>query len=191
MENDQNSEIANNTPVKEMTRREMLWFGVLGGGCALTGLHVRVQRRSRSRNPLGITEIIIKGPFERYGVFRKEDLMSRYSVKAVADFEWLALGFSQGTYYDSVGISFTFAGEENPNRKMKVSFRVYGADGEVIGGTTQIFDDPRIAAREWNSTGSMFFMEPTASLRTRLGTEKDRSHVSRIEIVSSSMYNSR
>ena len=181
MENEQKNE-RENVSAGKMTRREVLWFGALGTGFFITGLHLWARRRAKSRNPFGITEIVIEGPFEKYGSFTPESLGRKYTVKREADFNLQSLGFSRGTYNNNVGISFAFSGKEAPDRKMEVSFIVYDTEGKVIGGTKQIVGDQRIAAREWNSTGNMFFMEPRSSLATRLNVGKDISHIGRVEI---------
>jgi hypothetical protein len=185
MENDQKNEIEN-VPERKMTRRDMLLLGVLGGGCVLTGLHVWTRRRAKPRNPLGITEITIEGPFEKYGGFTLEALGQQYVSKIASDFELLTFSISQGKYYDQVFIMFTFTGKEDPDRKMKVSFSVYDKEGKMIGETEHIFRDPRIMARERKNsgftTGAEYEHPPVASLSTRLDVGKDCSHVSRVEI---------
>ena len=141
------------------------------------------------------TGITFEGPFRR-GIFRPKELVKprccaqKGNNRIVADFDLLGVSFREGTYEDSVGISFTFKGAEDPNRKMLVRLAIYDAEGTVIAGTTMPFGDQRIAAREWNATGSMFHMDPTSSLSTRLDgkTKRTISDISRIEISAVEMY---
>ena len=142
---------------------------------------------SRQRNPLGITEITIQGPFERYGRFTPEAFGRKHTVKTASDFKLLSFGISRGTYHNRVGISYTFAGRENPNRIMRIMLTIYDKEGTVIGQAESTCSDPRISAREWNSEDNVFrgtfgHREPSSSLGARLADGKGVSHICRIEI---------
>jgi hypothetical protein len=185
MANDQRSEIVDE-PVKKITRRDVLWLGVLGVGSILTCVHIWARRRAISRNPLGITEIAIEGPFEEYSSFTPQDLGRKFSNKKIADFKLFHLSLQEGKYYDEVFVTFTFTGKQDPNRKMKISLTVYGTEGSVIGETAGVFRDPRIVAGEVRnsgfSTGTKYEFPPVASVSTRLAMGKNASHISRIAI---------
>ena len=125
-----------------ITRRQLLLCAAVGGLATLTGLKI-AYRRSKPR-PFGLTEITIEGPFEKYGYFRPEDIGREDIKKIKSDFVLNTLIFDEGKFYDSVMISFTFAGKEDPRRKMKVSLIVYDKNGKGIGVAEDIFDDPRV-----------------------------------------------
>ena len=129
-------------------------------------------------------DVTIDGPFEK-GHFTPEKLGRKYSNKKVSDFRLSTLYFSQGKYYDKVFVTFTFAGKEDPNCKMKVSLTVYGDEDKVIGRAESLFGDPRIKAKELNSPekrDGMSIVDPVSSLSVRLKDEKKLSHISRIGI---------
>ena len=141
------------------------------------------------------TGIVFEGPF-RGGYFRPNDLIKpehsrqKNDDKIAPDFKLIRIYFSERTYYDQVFISFTFAGEEDPNRKMLVRLTIYDGEGTVIGGATIPFDDPRIFAKIENARDSMYHVDPVSSLSTRLGgkTKRTITEISRIEISAVEIY---
>ena len=180
MKNEQEKEFGN-AGESGITRRRLFLCAAIGTFVAITGLQI-AYRKLRPKNPLGITDITIDGPFEKYGYFTPKDLGQKVTNKTTSDFKLLTLHIKQGKYENSVTILFTFTGKEDPDRKMKISFTVYDKEENVIGKTGCICGDPRVVARNENAKGNMFVVEPVAALSTRLDKEKDISHISRIEI---------
>jgi hypothetical protein len=182
MEND--SKNIKNTPQKDafrITRRRMFQITAIGTLVAVAGLQI-VYRRLKSSNAFIPTEISIEGPFQEYGYFRPEDLGLKAVNKIASGFQLLQIGFSQGTYEDRIALSFTFVGNEAPNRMMKVSVSIYDKEKNIIGGAERILRDTRINVRNVKPSNMEFF-EPISALSVSLNKAKNISHIFRIEIV--------
>ncbi|MGL6194761.1 MAG: hypothetical protein ACRC2T_08070 [Thermoguttaceae bacterium] len=185
MENDPKN--AENTPKEEswMTRRKIIQVSAVGALVAVSGLHV-VYQRSKSKPALASTEITIEGPFKEYGYFRPKDLGREDINKLDSDFKLETLILDEGKYHDNVMISFTFSGDEDPNRKMKVFLTVYDKEGKVIGESQNTFADPRIVARESNGNQLLRSIKkvymPSATLAVKLDKESRVKQIGRLDI---------
>jgi hypothetical protein len=163
-----------------VTRRKMLQVTAVGGLVAVTGLQIAYRRSGNKKNPL--TEITIEGPFKEYGYFRPEDLGREDIKKLESDFKLEALVLKARKRGDLVMISFTFSGEQNPNRKMKIFLSVRDAEGNVIGGAENIFDDPRIRDGSEIILGLPIEYIPIASLTAMTEDKMRISMISKIDI---------
>jgi hypothetical protein len=186
MENDsKNVEVIPEDKSSWITRRKMFQITAVGVLVAVTGLQI-VYRRSKSSNALAPTEISIDGPFKEYGNFRPKDLGREDLNKLASDFKLETLILDEGKYHDNVMIAFTFTGKESPNRKMKIFLTVYDKEGKVIGGAENIFDDPRIMAKEeFFISKRRVLHSSTATLTARLIEKVNITQISRIDVLAS------
>jgi hypothetical protein len=93
------------------------------------------------------SRVSIQGPFAEYRYYSPEELKITVPAEGRV-FQPLRIKLSEKKTYDLAFVTFTFAGEEDPNRRLSVECRALGRDGKVLGTRQWTYGDPRIAAKD-------------------------------------------
>lgn len=141
-----------------LTRRK--WMAVSVGGLLAASGYVIIRRLTGSER-VGMS---IEGPFKEYGSVSLEDLDVPKEYGAFRPVRMKLSGNHQNA--DRVYIVFTFQGDEDPSRVLKVKCVARDDRGREIAQTVETFHDPRIAAKKPQRSGLK--LDPTANITLRL-----------------------